>query len=261
MDKNKKQAFHLRELEKSFPYAQAVKVGKTLYLSGSVSWDQDGQVVAAGDMKAQMRNAYEDIRKTLDAHGATFENIVKETLYTTDIDAAVEALVNMKAGKEAGEKLYIANRRTERDLSTLFLVDLSMSTDGGSQMLDSTLQINSIPVGSTVNLNFAVKADSVENLSGEKFTVRIDSAISAVSQSDAIIKTSADSTALVYIEKPAQAQLELVLSDPDNILTAGDDFDVTVNLINKGGILPDEVPRPNIGEGRWDCYINAKSSR
>ena len=91
MDKNKKQAFHLRELEKSFPYAQAVKVGKTLYLSGSVSWDQDGQVVAAGDMKAQMRNAYEDIRKTLDAHGATFENIVKETLYTTDIDAAVEA--------------------------------------------------------------------------------------------------------------------------------------------------------------------------
>jgi nitric oxide reductase NorD protein len=35
----------------------------------------------------------------------------------------------MRAGKEAGEKLYIANRRTERDLSTLFLVDLSMSTD------------------------------------------------------------------------------------------------------------------------------------
>ena len=91
MDKNKKQAFHLRELEKSFPYAQAVKVGKTLYISGSVSWDQDGQVVAAGDMKAQMRNAYEDIRKTLDAHGATVENIVKETLYAKDIDAAVEA--------------------------------------------------------------------------------------------------------------------------------------------------------------------------
>ena len=91
MDKNKKQAFHLRELEKSFPYSQAVKVGKTLYLSGSVSWDQDGQVVAAGDMKAQMRNAYEDIRKTLDAHGATSDSIVKETVYTKDIDAAVEA--------------------------------------------------------------------------------------------------------------------------------------------------------------------------
>lgn len=46
-----------------------------------------------------------------------------------DIDAAVEALVNMKSGKEAGEKLYISSRKTERDLSTLFLVDLSMSTD------------------------------------------------------------------------------------------------------------------------------------
>ena len=91
MNKNNKKIFHLRDLEKSFPYAQAVKVGKTLYISGSVSWDQDGQVLAAGDMKAQMRNAYEDIRKTLDAHGATFENIVKENLYTKDIDAAAEA--------------------------------------------------------------------------------------------------------------------------------------------------------------------------
>ncbi len=46
-----------------------------------------------------------------------------------DIDAAIEALINVKAGKEAGEKLYISSRKTERDLSTLFLVDLSMSTD------------------------------------------------------------------------------------------------------------------------------------
>ena len=46
-----------------------------------------------------------------------------------DIDAAIETIINMRVGKEASEKLYIANRKTERDLSTLFLVDLSMSTD------------------------------------------------------------------------------------------------------------------------------------
>lgn len=46
-----------------------------------------------------------------------------------DIDAAVEALVDIKAGGQAGEKLYRSSRNTERDLSVLFLVDLSMSTD------------------------------------------------------------------------------------------------------------------------------------
>lgn len=85
------QVFHLRELEQSFGYSQAVKVGGTLYISGSVSWDQDGKVLAAGDMAAQMRNAFDDIRQTLEAHGATFENVVKETIFTTDMDAAVEA--------------------------------------------------------------------------------------------------------------------------------------------------------------------------
>jgi nitric oxide reductase NorD protein len=46
-----------------------------------------------------------------------------------DIDAAVEAVVDMEAGHQPGEKLYTSYKRTERDLSVLFLVDLSMSTD------------------------------------------------------------------------------------------------------------------------------------
>lgn len=46
-----------------------------------------------------------------------------------DIDAAVEAAVDLAAGKHPGEKLYISYRRTERDLSVLFLMDLSMSTE------------------------------------------------------------------------------------------------------------------------------------
>ena len=46
-----------------------------------------------------------------------------------DIDAAVEALVDLRAGGQAGDKLYRSSRNTERSLSVLFLVDLSMSTD------------------------------------------------------------------------------------------------------------------------------------
>ncbi|MEE9542256.1 MAG: VWA domain-containing protein [Thermodesulfobacteriota bacterium] len=46
-----------------------------------------------------------------------------------DIDAVVESLASRAAGKEPGEKFYISTEKAERDLSVLFLVDQSMSTD------------------------------------------------------------------------------------------------------------------------------------
>ena len=46
-----------------------------------------------------------------------------------DIDAAVEAMVDLKLGKQPDERLFKRHKRAERDISSLFLVDLSMSTD------------------------------------------------------------------------------------------------------------------------------------
>jgi nitric oxide reductase NorD protein len=46
-----------------------------------------------------------------------------------DIDAVVEAVVDLEAGRSPSEKLYTSYKKTERDLSVLFLIDLSMSTD------------------------------------------------------------------------------------------------------------------------------------
>jgi 2-iminobutanoate/2-iminopropanoate deaminase len=86
-----KQVFHLNPYEKDFGYAQAVLIDKTLYVSGSVAVDEQGRLVAAGDMAAQMRAAYTNIRRTLEANGASFDEIVKETIYTTDMDALLKA--------------------------------------------------------------------------------------------------------------------------------------------------------------------------
>ncbi len=47
-----------------------------------------------------------------------------------DIDAAVEALVDMKEGLAPSEGLYTLLRRDERDIATLFLLDMSGSTKG-----------------------------------------------------------------------------------------------------------------------------------
>jgi len=86
-----KQIFHLNPYEKDFGYSQAVLIDKTLYISGSVAADQNGRLVSAGDMAGQMRAAYSNIRRTLAAHGAGFEEVVKETIYTTDMDALLKA--------------------------------------------------------------------------------------------------------------------------------------------------------------------------
>jgi 2-iminobutanoate/2-iminopropanoate deaminase len=86
------QVFHLRpEGEKAFGYAQAVKVGSLLFVSGALSVDQSFGVVAAGDMQAQIANVYRDIEATLRAHGAGFRNVVKETIFVTDMPAFLAA--------------------------------------------------------------------------------------------------------------------------------------------------------------------------
>ncbi len=86
-----KRVFHLNPYEKDFGYSQAVLVDKTLYISGSVAADQNGRLVSPGDMAGQMRAAYSNIRRTLAAHGADFEEVAKETIYTTDMDALLKA--------------------------------------------------------------------------------------------------------------------------------------------------------------------------
>lgn len=86
-----KQVFHLNAYEKDFGFSQAVLIDKTLYISGSLAADDKGRLVAPGDMAGQMRAAYSNIQRTLAAHGADFDEVVKETIYTTDMDALVKA--------------------------------------------------------------------------------------------------------------------------------------------------------------------------
>lgn len=86
-----KQVFHLNTYEQDFGYSQAVLIDKTLYLSGAVAADSNGRLVAPGDLAGQMRAAYDNVRRTLAAHGAGFEQVVKETIYTTDMDALLKA--------------------------------------------------------------------------------------------------------------------------------------------------------------------------
>ena len=82
--------------EKEYGYSQSVKVGDTIYVSGQVSHDDSGNIVSPGDMEAQMRQAYTNIRKVLAQYGATMDNIVDETLFVTDMNSAFAAAVKCR---------------------------------------------------------------------------------------------------------------------------------------------------------------------
>jgi len=82
--------------EKEYGYAQAVKVGDTIYLSGQVSHDDEGKIVGLKDMEAQMRQAYGNIKKVLAEYGATMNNVVDEILFVTDMDTAFAAAVKCR---------------------------------------------------------------------------------------------------------------------------------------------------------------------
>ena len=82
--------------EKEYGYAQAVKVGDTIHVSGQVSHDDRGNIVGLRDMEAQMRQAYTNIQKLLAQYGATIDNIVDEVLFVTDMDAAFAAAVKCR---------------------------------------------------------------------------------------------------------------------------------------------------------------------
>ena len=73
---------------KKIAFAQGVTVeGKLLFSSGITSRAADGSVVGVGDIRKQIETCFANLGDVLHAVGADFKDVVKYTMYTTDIDA------------------------------------------------------------------------------------------------------------------------------------------------------------------------------
>ncbi len=78
--------FNLRPgLEKTYGYTHAVRVGDHITISGAVSMDDQGNPLAVGDLAQQMKNCYGDLTKVLKHYGCTFDDVVMENVFTTDM--------------------------------------------------------------------------------------------------------------------------------------------------------------------------------
>jgi 2-iminobutanoate/2-iminopropanoate deaminase len=72
-------------VEKQYGYTHAVRIGNDLKISGAVSMDDKGTLIAPGNIEQQMKNCYADLEKILKHFGYTFEDVFAENVYTTDM--------------------------------------------------------------------------------------------------------------------------------------------------------------------------------
>ena len=83
------------EWSKAFGFSQAVKLTGTqelLVCSGQTAMGPDGSLPASADMGDQVRVALDNVVAVLAAVGMSPADVVKTTIYTTDVDAIVDVI-------------------------------------------------------------------------------------------------------------------------------------------------------------------------
>ncbi|NMH96804.1 RidA family protein [Pseudonocardia acidicola] len=67
-------------------YTDAVRFGDLLFVSGVAPLDENDRLVGEGDVVAQARQVHVNLAKALEHAGASFADVLKVTVYLTDVD-------------------------------------------------------------------------------------------------------------------------------------------------------------------------------
>ena len=89
--------------EEEYGYAQAVKKGNTVWISGQLGHDDKGTL--AEGMDAQTLLTYSNIKKILDSYQMSMDDVVEEVIYVTDMTSA------FAARKKYGRQFYANPKR------------------------------------------------------------------------------------------------------------------------------------------------------
>ena len=114
----KKEKWHFGnalQQDTSAGYVQVVKVENVLYISGAVARDVTPEGIT---------RVYQSLERSLKSFGATFQNVVKENLYTTDMDA-------MKRYNDARKVFYKGDfpAATLIGVARLFMADAKLEVE------------------------------------------------------------------------------------------------------------------------------------
>lgn len=67
------------------PYSQAIQCGGTVYCSGQIPLDPETMSLVEGDMTVQTRQVLNNLQAVCNAAGGRLDNVVKLTIYLTDL--------------------------------------------------------------------------------------------------------------------------------------------------------------------------------
>jgi reactive intermediate/imine deaminase len=70
-----------------WPYSHGVKVGNLLFVAGQVALDEELRLIGAGDVEAQARQVWTNIRKVVEAAGGKVTDVVRVTTFVLDINS------------------------------------------------------------------------------------------------------------------------------------------------------------------------------
>ena len=105
-------------------YTDAVRAGDLLFVSGCIAVDAQGALVGGDDVVAQTRKVFENLQTTLRAGGAEVADVVKVTVYLTDVED--RALINPVRQEFFGEARPAS---TLVEISKLVLPDAKVEID------------------------------------------------------------------------------------------------------------------------------------
>lgn len=68
------------------PYSQAIRAGNTVYLSGQIALDPQSGERVAGDITAEARRVFDNLKAVAEAAGQGLAQVVRLTVYLTELD-------------------------------------------------------------------------------------------------------------------------------------------------------------------------------
>ena len=109
----------------NYKMATRMEGGRLLYISGQVAWDTSGNLVGKGDVRAQARQTFENLRGVLQAAGGDLSSLMKITTYITrleDFPAVAEARSAVFSGELPASTLIV--------VKSLFHPDFLIEVEG-----------------------------------------------------------------------------------------------------------------------------------
>jgi 2-iminobutanoate/2-iminopropanoate deaminase len=99
------------------PYSQAIRAGSLLFLSGQIPMDPATGALVDGDITAQTQQVFANLKAVLEAGGATFDNVVKTTVYLADMNdfGTVNAIYGTYFSSPAPARATVQAARLPKD--------------------------------------------------------------------------------------------------------------------------------------------------